>query len=118
MFGIGGSEFLVIIVVAILVLGPEHLPRIVRTVSRVMSDFRRVSTEFQRALHVEADRQETEEQKRRRARKTKPGAASPGGAAAPEQSASQEDKTPSGAEAPPAAEENAAPAAADPGAEA
>ena len=73
MFGIGTTEFLVIIVVAILVLGPEHLPRIMRTVSKVMSDFRRVSTEFQRTINLEAsqeewERQQADERKKKRAR--------------------------------------------------
>lgn len=54
MFGIGSSEFLVIIVVAVLVLGPEHLPRIMRTVTKVMSDFRRISTELQRIINLES----------------------------------------------------------------
>jgi sec-independent protein translocase protein TatB len=53
MFGIGTYEFLVIVVVAVLVLGPEHLPRVIRTVTKVMSDFRRISTEFQRAINLE-----------------------------------------------------------------
>ena len=54
MFGIGSTEFLVIIVVAVLVLGPEHLPKVMRTISKVMSDFRRVSTDFQRTMNLEA----------------------------------------------------------------
>ena len=58
MFGIGTTEFLVIIVVAILVLGPEHLPRIMRTFTKVMSDFRRVSTDFQRTINLEANQEE------------------------------------------------------------
>lgn len=58
MFGIGTSEFLVIIVVAVLVLGPEHLPRIMRTVTKVMSDIRRVSTDFQRTINLEANQEE------------------------------------------------------------
>ena len=58
MLGIGTSEFLVIIVVAILVLGPEHLPRVLRTVQKVMSDFRRISTDFQRAVNLEAHLEE------------------------------------------------------------
>ena len=58
MLGIGTSEFLVIIVVAILVLGPEHLPRVLRTVQKVMSDFRRISTDFQRVVNLEAHLEE------------------------------------------------------------
>lgn len=70
MFGIGTTEFLVIIVVAILVLGPEHLPRIMRTVTKVMSDFRRVSTELQRTINLETSQEEWEKQQAE-ARKTK-----------------------------------------------
>ena len=62
MFGIGTSEFLVILVVAVLVLGPEHLPRIMRTMTKVMSDFRRVSTDFQRTINLEASREEWKRQ--------------------------------------------------------
>ena len=62
MFGIGTFEFLVIIVVAVLVLGPEHLPRVMRTVTKVMSDFRRVSTEFQRAINLEANKEDYRQQ--------------------------------------------------------
>lgn len=58
MLGIGSSEFLVIIVVAVLVLGPEHLPRIMRTVTKVMSDFRRISTELQRVINLESFEEE------------------------------------------------------------
>lgn len=62
MFGIGTMEFLVIILVGVLVLGPEHLPRIMRTINKVMSDFRRVSTDFQRTLNMEAHKEEWERQ--------------------------------------------------------
>ena len=50
MFGIGSMELLVILVVALLVLGPKNLPKIAHTIGRAMGEFRRVSTEFQRTL--------------------------------------------------------------------
>lgn len=53
MFGIGGTELLVILVVALLVLGPKSVPQIARTLGKAMGEFRRVSTEFQRTLNVE-----------------------------------------------------------------
>lgn len=53
MFGIGSGELFLIVVVAVLVLGPEHLPRIMRTTQKVMSTFRKVTTEFQRTLNLE-----------------------------------------------------------------
>ena len=54
MFGIGGAELLIILVVALLVLGPEKLPGLARTLGRAMGEFRRMSTDFQRTLNVEA----------------------------------------------------------------
>jgi len=64
MFGIGSSEFLVILIVAFLVLGPSHLPKIAKTLGKAMGEFRRVSTEFQRTLNLEVEKEEHEERKR------------------------------------------------------
>ena len=63
MFGIGSSEFLVILIVAFLVIGPSHLPKIARTLGKAMGEFRRVSTEFQRTLNLEAEKEEHEERR-------------------------------------------------------
>lgn len=60
MFGIGSGELFLIFVVAVLVLGPEHLPRIMRTTQTVMSTFRKITTEFQRTLNLEEVLQETD----------------------------------------------------------
>lgn len=69
MFGIGTTEFLVILLVGVLVLGPEHLPKIMRTITKVMSDFRRVSTDFQRTINLEVNQEEW--QREQAAKKTK-----------------------------------------------
>ncbi len=53
MFGIGGTELLVILLVALLVLGPKKLPELARTLGKALGEFRRVSTEFQRNLNTE-----------------------------------------------------------------
>ena len=42
MFGIGGTELLVILVVALIVLGPKSVPQIARTLGRAMGEFRKV----------------------------------------------------------------------------
>ncbi len=64
MFGIGGSELLVILVVALVVLGPKSLPKVARTLGKAMGEFRRVSTDFQRTLNAEVDLEEHETRKR------------------------------------------------------
>lgn len=63
MFGIGGTELLVILVVALIVLGPKSVPHIARTLGRAMGEFRKVSTEFQRTLNTEIELEEHEKRK-------------------------------------------------------
>lgn len=53
MFGIGGMEFVLILIVALVVLGPDHLPRVMRTLGKTVGDLRRASTEFQRTMNTE-----------------------------------------------------------------
>ena len=50
MFNVGGPEVLVILVVALVVLGPQKLPEAARQVGKAMSEFRRMSTGFQSEL--------------------------------------------------------------------
>ena len=64
MFGIGGTELLVILVVALLVLGPKSLPQIAQTLGKAMGEFRRVSTEFQRTLNTEVELDAHEQRKK------------------------------------------------------
>lgn len=62
MFNVGSGEILVILLVALIILGPAQLPKAARQVGHVMSEIRKVSTGFQRelttALEVEERRQE------------------------------------------------------------
>lgn len=55
MFGIGSTEFLVILLVALVVLGPKSLASVSRTLGKAMGEFRRVSTDFQRTLNAEVE---------------------------------------------------------------
>jgi len=50
MFNLGGAEALVILLVALLVLGPTRLPEAARHAGKVLTEVRRVSTGFQREL--------------------------------------------------------------------
>ncbi len=66
MFNVGGPEVLVILLVALIALGPGQLPGAARKVGQVMTEIRKVSTNFQRELTSAFD---AEEQKERTARK-------------------------------------------------
>lgn len=63
MFGIGSTEFLVILLVALVVLGPKSLASVSRTLGKAMGEFRRVSTDFQRTLNAEVEQEEHNKRK-------------------------------------------------------
>jgi sec-independent protein translocase protein TatB len=50
MFNIGGGEFLVIALVALIVLGPQRLPDAARQAGKAMGELRRLSSGFQNEL--------------------------------------------------------------------
>lgn len=51
MFNVGGGELLVIVLIALVVLGPKRLPDAMRTVGRVMGEVKRISSGFQQELN-------------------------------------------------------------------
>ncbi len=55
MFNVGGPEVLVILLVALIVLGPQQLPKAVRSVGNVMSELRRMSGGFQEEIRSALD---------------------------------------------------------------
>ena len=55
MFDIGFSEILVIFILALVVLGPEKLPRVVREVGRWVGRARAMARQFQEQLEDEID---------------------------------------------------------------
>lgn len=46
MFGIGTGELLLLLVIALLVLGPERMPKLARDVGRTVADLRKTSDEL------------------------------------------------------------------------
>ena len=55
MFGIGIFELLIIFVVALVALGPEKLPQAVRTLAKLVREFRGASQELKRNVIRMAD---------------------------------------------------------------
>jgi sec-independent protein translocase protein TatB len=50
MLNVGGGELLVIMLIALIVLGPQRLPDAAKQVGRVVGDLRRISSGFQQEL--------------------------------------------------------------------
>ncbi len=65
MFGIGTTELLIVLVVALLVLGPKKLPEIARTLGKGLAEFKKVSTDVQRTINTEVEREEATERKKK-----------------------------------------------------
>lgn len=93
MFGIGSTELLVILVVALIVLGPKSLASISRSLGKAMGEFRRVSTDFQRTLNAEVE-QEEQEKRKKEAEKAQKAAAEAEAAKAQAADASSDAATP------------------------
>ena len=55
MFGLGAPELIFILLLALLIFGPKKLPQIGRTLGRGMAEFRKASTDLQRAINLEID---------------------------------------------------------------
>jgi sec-independent protein translocase protein TatB len=70
MFGIGPSELLVILVVALLVLGPKRLPELARALGKGLAEFRRATADV--TSELDNARIMLEQEARAAARKTEP----------------------------------------------
>jgi sec-independent protein translocase protein TatB len=55
MFNVGGGELIVIMLIALIVLGPKRLPDAARQIGKVMGDLRRLSTSFQSEVRTALD---------------------------------------------------------------
>jgi len=53
MFGIGFGELVVIFVVALLVIGPDKLPEVAKTLGKALASLRKHQVEFKRTLEQE-----------------------------------------------------------------
>ncbi len=64
MFGIGTTELLIIILVALIVLGPSKLPEIMKAMGKGIAEFKRLSTDVKSTLDAEVTRAEREDKRK------------------------------------------------------
>ena len=55
MFGIGMQEMLLILVVALIVIGPKKLPDLAKTLGKAMGELKRATAELKDAVTADAD---------------------------------------------------------------
>jgi sec-independent protein translocase protein TatB len=58
MFGIGSTELIVILIVALIIIGPAKLPEMAKSLGKALGEFRRVSTDVKRTIEMEAEQAE------------------------------------------------------------
>lgn len=65
MFGIGGTELVLIVLFALVIFGPDKLPGIARSVGRTLGTFKRAQEDMERMIRAEMFVTENEEKKRK-----------------------------------------------------
>ena len=58
MFGIGLPEILVILVVALIVVGPSKLPELAKSLGKALNEFRRMADEVKDTIQEEVNKEE------------------------------------------------------------
>jgi len=55
MFGVGTSELVIILVIALLILGPKEIPKVARTIGKGMRELQRAKDELKKNIEFEEE---------------------------------------------------------------
>ena len=61
MLGIGMQEILIILVVALIVIGPKRLPELARTLGKGLAEFRKAADDLQETVRMDLQKEKHEE---------------------------------------------------------
>lgn len=75
MFGIGTTEILIILAVALLVIGPSKLPEVAKALGKGMAEFKKMSSDVKRTIDMETHLAEMEDEEKNKDRSATEGPA-------------------------------------------
>ncbi|MGA1868959.1 MAG: twin-arginine translocase TatA/TatE family subunit [bacterium] len=64
MFGIGITEIIVILVIALILIGPDKLPELAKTLGKGLSEFKRAADDFRDSVKVDLDNESKQNNKK------------------------------------------------------